>query len=256
MKKRTLIYIYGLGRSGSTLIGQVLGGAHNSICVGEFASFTTYDELEGVEVENVLKMPCGCGKATLECPENPLNKYLKKYELFRVRKWYSNFAFFLPKEEEVKDYLHSLLDIYENTDSEIIIDTSKNPRLYLSILRSETFKDWDVKGVFVYRDIRKVWRSWRSEKGYLKKKSVYRLTRHLIGHFFWCVTTYLYLRGKDQYINFDEFRKHPKKFIDVFNNQFGLQLKLNNREVEVHGVNHEVAGNPSKLSSTNVITIR
>ena len=55
-----VVYIGGVGRSGSTLLGRVLGEAPNAICVGE----TRYIWLRGVR-DNV---ECGCGMAFRQCP--------------------------------------------------------------------------------------------------------------------------------------------------------------------------------------------
>ncbi len=54
-----LLYVGGFGRSGSTLVGRVLGQAAGAVCVGE----TCYLATRGL-VENVQ---CGCGQPFREC---------------------------------------------------------------------------------------------------------------------------------------------------------------------------------------------
>ncbi len=258
MKKKTLIYIYGLGRSGSTLVGQVLGASDNSTCVGEFASATTQDSFgqKLSEEENTLSMPCGCGKRTMDCSKNLLKQYLDTYSLFQVRRWFSNFGTFLPKEEEIKNYLQSLKTTYENVETNVIVDTSKNPRLYYTLRNSDTFQDWNITGVLVYRSIGQVWKSWRSDKSYLKKKTRYRLARHLIGQSFWCVFTFLLCGKSDIFINFNRFRKRPEEYVAMLNDRFHLNISIADRKIPVKTISHEVGGNPSKLQIKGEIVVK
>jgi hypothetical protein len=55
----SILYVGGFGRSGSTLIGRVLGEAENAICVGETCYLITRGLIEDVE--------CGCGRPFSEC---------------------------------------------------------------------------------------------------------------------------------------------------------------------------------------------
>ncbi len=256
MKK--LIYVYGVGRSGTTLIGQVLGSPSGIRCVGEFAGFTTLDDLsrpEDEKAEDVRDLPCGCGRNPMECEENALNLYLKKFSLFKVRKWFSNKSFRLPPEYTVAEYLKSIKCIYDHFDEEIIIDTSKNPKLYYMMKRSPVFKDYEVNGVFIYRDLREVWKSWRKEKSYLKQKSRLSTLKHMTGQLFWCTAVYLSFSRTDLFINFNSFRKNPVKYFELFNDQLGLDIVYSDREIHVNGQNHEVAGNPSKLEGGQKIIV-
>jgi len=54
-----LLYIGGFGRSGSTLLGRVLGQSAGSICVGETCYLATRGLIEGVQ--------CGCGEPFRDC---------------------------------------------------------------------------------------------------------------------------------------------------------------------------------------------
>lgn len=54
-----LLYVGGFGRSGSTLVGRVLGHTEDAVCVGETCYLATRGLLEGVE--------CGCGRSFGDC---------------------------------------------------------------------------------------------------------------------------------------------------------------------------------------------
>jgi sulfotransferase family protein len=58
-KLPTLVYVGGYGRSGSTLIGRVLGEPANAICIGETRYLLSRGLLQDVE--------CGCGSAFSAC---------------------------------------------------------------------------------------------------------------------------------------------------------------------------------------------
>jgi Sulfotransferase family len=54
-----LLYVGGFGRSGSTLVGRILGQADDSVCVGETCYLGTRGLLENVQ--------CGCGQSFRAC---------------------------------------------------------------------------------------------------------------------------------------------------------------------------------------------
>jgi hypothetical protein len=257
--RKKLIYIYGLGRSGSTLTGQILGQAEDSRCLGEFLRFTSIDDLSrsghSDDTQDVRSLPCGCGKLGMDCKENALNRYLSENNLFKVHKWFSLSSLHLPAESELTAYFNSVKKILDSYPNQVIIDTSKNPRILYLLSRSELFRDYDVRGVFVYRNVLKVWESWRTTKGYLQKKSRLTILKNISAGLFWSVLIYMMRKRTDTFINFDVLRSNPQKVVNQLNEVLDIKIPLSGREIPLINESHEVAGNPSKLENVDRITI-
>lgn len=257
--RKQLIYVYGLGRSGTTLLGQVLGQGLDTNCVGEFVRFAATDDLTRKKHPNskdVRELPCGCGRIGSDCEQNALTKYLSRFNLFSVERFFSLSSLVFPLKDVAEPFFKSVKEIYYTYAEHTIVDTSKNARILFFMRSSSTFKDIDIHGIFIYRNIRDVWKSWRSDKDYLKKKSHPIIFKNILGGLFWCVVVYLINRKRDVLIRFNDFKSSPESVIQEINNKFGLGIEISERTVTIIRQNHEVAGNPSKLDNTNSIVIK
>ncbi len=257
--RRKLIYIYGLGRSGSTLIGQIIGQAEGARYLGEFVRFTAIDDLSRTKYKgavDVRSLPCECGLPTMKCKDNALNRYLKNRPLHLMHKWFSLSGLKWPDNAATNDYFLSVKSILDTYPELTLVDTSKNSKLFFFLSKSPVFADYDVQGVFVYRGLKKVWNSWRTDKEYLKKKPATAILANMIGGLLWSTFVFLMRGGKDHFINFDQFRLSPSTQINVLNKKLGVSVKLRDRSIKIRSVNHGVAGNPSKLDSGKEIIIR
>ena len=262
--RKKLIYIIGLGRSGSTLVGQILGANKDSRCVGEFLSFVSLDDLSRSEYKGALDvrdLPCGCGKPTRSCDVNAINRYLQKYDLHKVRKWFSNKSF-LPIDDnnkELGEFFESVKAVYESYPETTIVDTSKNGRLLIGLRRTSVFDDYDIRGVFVFRNLSEVWQSWRrGDKSYLKKKSRLFLAKHIIGSLLWTIVAFCQKREQNFFLNLKDLRDDPKTVVNSLNTALDLNIELDeeNQIIVAGAENHESGGNPSKLLISNRIRIQ
>ncbi len=257
--RKQLIYIYGLGRSGTTLLGQVLGQGRDARCVGEFIRFAATDDLTRQKHPNskdVRDLPCGCGLVGSECEKNALTRYLAKYELFKVEKYFSLSSLRLPLFGQAESFFQSIKQTYNSYPEQTIVDTSKNARILFFMRQSPSFKEDGIHGVFIYRSIRDVWKSWRSNKEYLSKKSHHVIFKNVMGGLFWCYIVYLLNGRKDLFIKFSELRTKPSEVIHRLNRRFGLEIEITDQSIPVIRDSHEVAGNPSKLQNRNAIVIK
>jgi len=166
----------------------------------------------------------------------------------------SNLTF--PSKEQTADFFVSVRGIYDTYPETIIIDTSKNARILFFLRQSKAFEDWDIQGVFVYRKLSEVWKSWRSKKGYQLKKAPSEIFKNIIGGLFWSFIVYCLHIRKDLFVKYSDLRNNPTKEINRLNNSLGLAISISQRQVKVVNESHEVAGNPSKLEHQNSIIIR
>jgi len=255
---KRLIYVDGLGRSGSTRIGQIMAQSDGAENLGEFLRFTTVNDLSRKETGavDVRELPCGCGLRGADCPDYPLTQYLNEYGLKKGHVWFSLSSPRLPNGTDIADYLNSIHDFLSQRDSLVLIDTSKNARILSIIRESQQFSDWDIRGLFIYRDLPSVFKSWRKEKGYLKKKSVLHIIGHMIIELAWAFWVLFRHRDKDLFISYRSLRCAPGHWVEVINSQLGLNIGCSGNIVRIINMGHEVAGNPSKLDHDQYILIR
>jgi|GEM_PF-1543046 len=257
--RKKLIYIYGLGRSGSTLLGQILGQSANSTCIGEFLRFASSDDLSrafDVQAEDVRTLPCSCGKVGADCEDNALTRYLTANGLHKVHRYFSLSGTKRLPLEIGGSFFISVRSIMDSYDKEVIVDTSKNPRLLFHLGKSDVFADYDVIGIFIYRNVREVWKSWRTDKGYLKKKSRLTILKNIAAGLLWSLVVFVLRYPKDIFVNFSRLRQNPDSLIGQLNSKLDIHVAVAGKDVAIINHSHEVAGNPSKLGQSGFITIK
>jgi hypothetical protein len=169
-----LLYVGGFSRSGSTLIGRVLGESDGAICVGE----TRYLWHRGV-IHNVQ---CGCGHSFRSCPfweavggeafggwhRTDAERLARTDRLLnRLR---SLPAHSLPSihpafTAAISHYVSQLARLYSAialiSGASTIVETSKDPNFAWALTRMQ---DYDVRILHLVRDSRAVACSWVSPK--------------------------------------------------------------------------------------------
>ena len=158
MHKPTLIYIMGAGRSGTTALATFLGNSREIQNIGEMHQF--FDYLN-------KNKECSCGTLFAECkfwneklsPEL-LNSSFKNRVLSEKMESHSSiikhlFNLFTKQELEQYSSIHFkiLEQISINNDKKIILDSSKYIGRVLSL---KNLKDFDLKVIYVVRDVRGV----------------------------------------------------------------------------------------------------
>jgi Sulfotransferase family len=169
-----MLYVGGFGRSGSTLVGRVLGEAPGAVCVGE----TRYLWSRGL-VHNVQ---CGCGRPFRGCSFwgaigeeafggwdhadvdrlvelERITNQLRALPFHQLPALRSGFA------AEVEAYAYSLAKIYAAiarvSGAKVIVETSKDPNFALVLTR---IPDHDIRIIHLVRDSRAVAYSWTRTK--------------------------------------------------------------------------------------------
>lgn len=159
LKQQRLIYIAGYGRSGSTILGILLGahkGYHHMGAVAHMPSLAVSDEIA-----------CSCGLAYRECPEwnnripdtpGPTGAMSRKIEA--MPGWRSLFASGALK-GQYREYWSGLMGkIRDDHGASLLIDTSKTS--YTSALRPLMLRrllGMDVYTILLVRDARDVMNS-------------------------------------------------------------------------------------------------
>lgn len=170
----TVVYIAGIGRSGSTLLGDMLAQLPGFVCLGELEHVWTRGLLEN--------RYCGCGEAFDNCTlwdeifsiafggRNSVDAakvaHMIKSQLRSRRLLSSTFTKRRltddPVTADLGIYVRALYSaIYEVTGAKILVDTSKSPvygRFLAEILAL------DLRFVHLIRDPRAVSYSWRRRK--------------------------------------------------------------------------------------------
>lgn len=185
-----VLYILGIGRSGSTLLDILLGEFDGFFSAGELQSLW-----EGAILEGRL---CGCGAPVSECPMwscildperqlalnlDPAEIVQLQREKLKLHRWWH-----LPPEDPTtdegagRDYLAFLSKLYRRiadvTGAEVVVDSSKLP-LVGALLESVP----GIEPYFVHlvRDPRAVAYSWQRRKRALDRQGAPEMDRFGIG---------------------------------------------------------------------------
>jgi hypothetical protein len=173
-KPSKVLFVGGFGRSGSTLIGRVLGEAPDAVCVGEARYVWSRGLLHNVQ--------CGCGQPFRSCSfwqavgdeayggwDNVDPQYLANLDddilMLRTLPFHwvpslkSGFAAAIEEYScEVKRLYRAIAAV---TGAKVIVDTSKDPNFALMLARMPEF---DLRIVHLVRDSRAVAYSWTRNK--------------------------------------------------------------------------------------------
>jgi hypothetical protein len=271
--KTKVLYVAGFGRSGSTLLGNVLGQVDGFVSVGELRSIWEY----GL-VQNKV---CGCGAPFEKCEMwQPIideafggmggvdpRKMIQLRESW-ARTKHIPLMLTPPSRQLIKQRLAEYLDALERlysavlttTGSRVVVDTSKFPS-YGFVLGMVPSVDLHV--VHLVRDPRAVAYSWLRKRlhpdpenpEYMPQRSpvgssVRWMTRNL-------ATEALWRRSPQRrlLLRYEDFVAEPRKAIEQVMKLVGEEKAprphLGEDEVEL-GMNHNVWGNPSRFQTGKV----
>ncbi len=270
-----ILYIAGWSRSGSTILGNIIGEVDRMVHVGEMY----YLWERGVHENRT----CGCGKAFTDCSwwKPILNAYRSDRAYAPIdwmRKQHEKFARtrYFPKlwinrsrieaDHEFQTYTQGLLSLYRSiqktTNAEFIVDSSKSPT-YALILSS--IPGLKVSIIHLIRDPRGTAYSWR--KRLLHSKEAYTMGRLSIfrNGAMWLIWNLLIeamqkRRVANSYtrIRYEDFASQPRLTVEQILNDLKIDDRLDffqdPSQVNL-GLHHTVAGNPAR-SRTGRIRIR
>lgn len=217
--KKKIIYIAGVGHSGSTILDMSLSCAENVIGLGEIKTL-----LDSETIESHLKSYCSCGKLATEC------------EFWK----------------DLKNVYDSTLSITENYDGLIglfnhkfgenvsILDSSKNSYAYLSDLD----KKHDLKVILLTRDFR----SW------IYSRSMTAKTNMLKNAFLWIALNVKIRKDlkkmgiKPIVIGYEELALYPEHILKVVSEKLGIPYSDAMLRIE-KSKSHIISGNIARMDS-------
>ena len=257
-QKIKVVFIAGCGRSGTTLLGQLLGEFEGFVNVGEAARYL---------FDRSKDLPCGCGASATDCTfwkdmfrAIPAELSHQGAKLLRIRSFPSLFLRTRGKRvpAEYGPILSALGDTYRtivrDTGCNVIIDSSKYPS---TALLAGLIPGVELHVVHVVRSPHSVVASWTRKNGYL---AVHR--PGTVVSLWWAynvLSEALKKRAKSyQLVRYEDFAKNPGPVLqrittDVTGHPLPMDF-LEGTEATVH-VQHSLAGNPSKFN-TGKIKIR
>jgi Sulfotransferase family len=272
-----VLYVGGYGRSGSTLVGRVLGEPEGAVCVGETRYLWTRGLQDNVE--------CGCGEPFLACPfwgavgEEAFGgwdrldvEHLAELdrEVVLLRTLPLHWApllrpGFARTIEEYASYLDKLYAaIGRVSGAAVIVDISKEPNFALLLTR---LREVDVRVIHLVRDSRAVAYSWtRSKKtpgavGEERLMPRFTASETATRWMLWNAAFHALAVRQSPYMRlvYERFVADPRRALGTIDAFAGFPLSPTNPEfqegrVELGG-HHMFSGNPMR-ANTGLIEIK
>jgi len=255
-----VLYVSGVPRSGSTLVGKILGELDKTAYIGEFWALPGQLHGDGT---------CGCNCALSNCP------YWSKLDMDDL----SLDAFDrVAHSERVRDLLVNPNGVAEDTapvaqlyrqvqslfDASTVVDTSKFPS-YLHVL--DQTPEIDLKVLHLVRDPRAVVYSWlkrplhdkEREPGLLDTLTNFRFRNPLRWGVVWTEWNYLLQSiwgDSENYcmVRYEDFCRSPRGVLHQALADLGLDERPqweSEREIEL-STHHTVKGNPDRFASGRI----
>jgi hypothetical protein len=283
MQKVKVIYIAGWGRSGSTILGNLLGGLEGCFHAGEMIE--VWDR--GIVRNHV----CGCGEKFSDC--NVWNRIINQaygqdsadyaHKIgnigvdLKVLPLLTHFgASYLGRFREKEDLISKIYEaIQSEMKTEYIIDGSKNIA-YALLLKS--LPSIDLYVLHLVRDPRAVVFSWAKRKSYLPKKLLEKAVSDntaevtnttdfdiqpispILSSFKWLLhnlASQLFLNDSSRYkrLYYEEFTRNPQEALTRIENWVMMapkDLPFAKNGKAIVNVQHAISGNPSRFNTGEV----
>ncbi|MGB3716899.1 MAG: sulfotransferase domain-containing protein [Candidatus Promineifilaceae bacterium] len=278
MDKLKVLYIAGSGRSGSTILGNLLGQIEGFVHVGEIYFIWSH----GL-IHNHL---CGCGLPVQECamwkdvfddayggldqvnPQDMIGRY-KQYVGSRHQPPPLTLAKNRLRTKDAEDYIASLRELYQAIQSvneaKVIVDGSK---LHTQLLALSMMKDIELHMLHLVRDPRGVVFSWQRKKRYIgvgKREFMDRFGAWR-SSFKWNVRNiYVSVVARQsaiQYhlLRYEDFIENPRaaicQILEWIDEKSDLLFISDQKKVELSVPQHAIHGNPVRLQAVKKVTLR
>lgn len=265
-----ILYVGGFGRSGSTLVGRILGQAPGSLCVGETCYLGTRGLLENVQ--------CGCGEPFRACAfwgavgdqafggwgNIDVERLIEAEQLisrFRTLPVHWSLSKRATLASAIDYYVAWLGELYGAiaciSGARIIVETSKDP--YFAALLAR-MRDCDVRIIHLVRDSRAVAYSWTRSKrrpSPIGEQQLMPQFRPADTALRWMVSNAAFhtLATKAAYtrVNYEGFVRHPARALEDLSRFADRSLCLPSTQLRDHSVllddHHIFSGNPMRSAT-------
>lgn len=263
-----VLYITGMMRCGSTMIGNVLNETDRTLHVGELH----YLWRNGILGEGT-NTSCGCGEPLTGCPlwsdvlaaevtaDRHVAAAVEAVQATRLRARHTPARLAgslgpLRTPADVRWVTGVTAELYRAAagaaGAEVVVDSSKYPAEAAALLGRG---DLDVRVLHVVRDARATTHSYRKDKSYVTRMSAARSTGY------WtavnAASDLLALAGRDRYlrVRHEDFSARPAEVLDevmAFAGITGPNPVSADGTVDL-GVNHTVTGNPDRFHHGKVL---
>lgn len=268
-----VLYIGGTGRTGSTILANILAQYDECFSGGELAYLWRF----GLDDDGL----CGCGELLRRCPVwmaifesayGGLDR-VDGAEMVRLRRRFDSRYLPLMVHRGLSDRLlrragefpatveRLYHGIREATGRPVVVDTSKEPH-YSAILRSRP--SLDVHFLHLVRDARSVAASWRpknAERGLRRPDAHMEQRGSLVASAYFDVSNVaaelMWSRRRDRYLflRYEDFLARPTETIRQIGRFVGLELEPERvlRDGILHlGATHTAWGNPNRMDSGEI----
>ena len=267
-----VLYVVGLGRSGSTILSNSLGQIGGYFSAGELNFIWRHNV-----IENRL---CGCGRPFRECPiwtrvmdeafggmDGVDPREMMRLQASGTRTRHIPLMLTARGEGVLKERLEKLLLNYRRlyeaigsvTDSRVIVDSSKEPAHGYAM---SLVPGIDFRVLHLIRDPRAAAYSWLKKKPQPDSEEIEHMVRfsptkssalwdswNASAEALWRHTPQEYLR-----VRYEDFVADPRKSFERILRLVGVTAELplaGEREVRL-GVSHTVSGNPNRFDTGSV----
>jgi hypothetical protein len=270
-----VLYLIGWGRSGSTLIDNLVGETKGFFSTGELRNLWQ----EGLEQGR----RCGCGELILGCPvwssvlqavfgtvrpEEIYSERILEWQRrhLRARRTWRVLSDANRASDELEAYTSVMARIYrsvaEVTGDRVIVDSSKVPSDAAMLLSIPSI---DAYYIHLVRDPRATAFSWQRKKARLDGSSVEDMPRFSVvkNAFSWNefnlgAEAVQRKAGPHRFkrIRYEDFVGDPRatiKDIVEFAGEEPISLPFSDKRMGSLGVNHTVSGNPSRFKRGNIV---
>ncbi len=270
-KEYNVIFITCIGRSGSTIIANILGQYEHCIHIGELNEIW-----ERGYKNNFL---CGCHRPFQKCLfwthiiKNEIKDNAELQKLINVGEYLRSTQplFFLKsiifgRKRSLKIYADHIkniyLKIYTNGNKRVIIDSTKYTS-YGYMLRF--IKNIDFHIIHLVRDPRAVAYSWSkikvrenriNETEYMPRKSTFRATLTYIMSYMFAQIYFKNQKYKYTILRYEDFIEDPEYYIEKIMNRYKMNkpnsLFQSKNTVNLKKISHTITGNPIRFNIGNI----
>jgi hypothetical protein len=257
--KSKIIFIASGGHSGSTLLDLTLGSSPEVFSLGELMFFKEYNSLDSKPQYKTRERVCTCGQQFRQCDfwRRVTGNGQDDYKIIRHKSLvedikiavniFNPFKSFLKFNIEA-DETNEILDAVEREARKekpgikYLLDSSKDPRrLYRIGLRA----DREIVVIHLIRDVRGFAYSHAKKVVFGARNPYSSLVEWLVIN--WVVKKMVRNKLRTITVRYEDFCRDHKKYVQLFNEELGVNIPEELIENINSGVYHNINGNPLRF---------